>query len=202
MHWIKEVEIAKSVNDLMTSRSITGRKDFTDYKMLDAKFASALKRLSRVCTSEGELVSKRNVLKKTTDSYEGKQIACVIYEYFRVTGAYEVVQGLSGLFNIHLQNDGVQVFDTKWDEALSAAREIPTEIILEGSCKSNLQDSVQLQTVSAMYDQENVRNNGQTKYLRLKKSVKLHIDQTMRTRNFRARNEIVERGAVTKSHKG
>ena len=25
MHWIKEVEIAKSINDLMTSQSITGR---------------------------------------------------------------------------------------------------------------------------------------------------------------------------------
>ena len=42
---------------------------------------------------------------------------------------------------------------------------------------SKLQDSVQLQTVLALYDQETVRNNGQTSYLRLKTSVKLHIDQ-------------------------
>ena len=28
MHWIKEVEIAKSMDDLMTSQSITGRRDF------------------------------------------------------------------------------------------------------------------------------------------------------------------------------
>ena len=28
MHWIKEVEIAKSIYELMTSRSIVGRDDF------------------------------------------------------------------------------------------------------------------------------------------------------------------------------
>ena len=39
-------------------------------------------------------------------------------------------------------------------------------------------------------------------YLRLKTSVKLHTDQMMRTRNFRVRNEVVERGAVSKSQKG
>ena len=36
----KEVEIAKSIEDLMTSQSITGRRDFSDYEMLDVKIAS------------------------------------------------------------------------------------------------------------------------------------------------------------------
>ena len=45
MHWIKEVEIAKSIDDLTPSQSITGRQDFSDYDMLDAMIASALKRL-------------------------------------------------------------------------------------------------------------------------------------------------------------
>ena len=45
MHWLKEVERAKSIDDLMTSRSITGRTDFTDYEMLDAKTAYALKKI-------------------------------------------------------------------------------------------------------------------------------------------------------------
>ena len=79
---------------------------------------------------------------------------------------------------------------------------MPSNVILKGLYKSELQDSVQLQTVLALYDQETVRNNGQTSCLRLKTSVKLHIDQMMRTRNFRVRNEVVERGAVTKSSKG
>ena len=66
----------------------------------------------------------------------------------------------------------------------------------------NLHDSVQLQTVLALYDLVTVRNSGQPSNSRLKTTVKLHIDQMMRTRNFRARNEVAERGAVTKSQKG
>ena len=45
MHWIKAVEIAKSIDELLTSRSIMGRKDFPDYDMLDAMIASALNKL-------------------------------------------------------------------------------------------------------------------------------------------------------------
>ena len=45
MHWIKEVEIAKSIDELMTSRSIVGRTDFPDYDILDAMVAFALKKL-------------------------------------------------------------------------------------------------------------------------------------------------------------
>ena len=45
MHWIKEIEIAKSMDELVTSRSITVRTDFPDYDVLDAMIASALKKL-------------------------------------------------------------------------------------------------------------------------------------------------------------
>ena len=45
MHWIKEVELAKSIDELVTSRSIMDRTDFTDYDMLHAMIASALKKL-------------------------------------------------------------------------------------------------------------------------------------------------------------
>ena len=45
MQLIKEFEIAKLIDDLMTSQSSRGRRDCTDYDMLDAMTASALKRL-------------------------------------------------------------------------------------------------------------------------------------------------------------
>ena len=44
MLWIKDLEIPKSVDDHMTSQSLEAR-DFTDFEMLDAKIASALKRI-------------------------------------------------------------------------------------------------------------------------------------------------------------
>ena len=124
------------------------------------------------------------------------------YEHFRATGACKAVQGLSDLFNIRLQSENVQDDDTRWVQTLLAASEIPTENVLEGLYKSKLLDSVQLQTVLALYEQENIRYNEQRSYSRLKTSVRRHIDQTMRTKNFRGGKEIVERGAVTKSQKG
>ena len=39
MHWIKEVEKAKSIDELKTSRSIVARRAFTDFEMLDAMIA-------------------------------------------------------------------------------------------------------------------------------------------------------------------
>ena len=46
-HWIKEVEIAKSIDELLTSRSIVGRDYFLDFDMLDAMISSALKKTSQ-----------------------------------------------------------------------------------------------------------------------------------------------------------
>ena len=79
---------------------------------------------------------------------------------------------------------------------------MPSDAILEGLYKSKLHVSVQLQTVLASYDQETVRNNVQTSYSRLRTSVTLHIDQTMRTRNSRVRNEIVVERSSHQESKG
>ena len=53
----------------------------------------------------------------------------------------------------------------------------------------------------ALYDQELGRNNGTPNYQQLNTAVKLHLDQMMRNRNFKAWNDVVERGSVTKSQK-
>ena len=57
MLWIEEVEIAKSIDELMTSRSITGQRDFPDYDMLDAMIASASKQLRNTQTRLRKRVS-------------------------------------------------------------------------------------------------------------------------------------------------
>ena len=122
--------------------------------------------------------------------------------HFRGTGAHEAAQGLSDPFNIRLRNDKVQDSDVRWDQALLSASETATEMVLEGLYKSTLQDSVQLQTLSALDDQETIQNNGQPSYPKLKTSVRLHVDQTMRTQNFKAQNETVDTGATSKGRTG
>ena len=124
----------------------------------------------------------------------------MIYEHFRAIGAYETVQGLADLVSMTLQTDDVQDFDVRWDHALSTVSEMPSRAILEGLYKSKLQNYVQLQTVLALFDQDVARNSGTPQ--QLKTAVRLHIDQMMRNRNFRIRNDVLDRGSVTKSHKG
>ena len=68
----------------------------------------------------------------------GRQIACMIYEHFRATGAYEAVQGLSDLFNVRLQNEDVRDFDVRWDQALPSASDMPSDAIVEGLYKSKI----------------------------------------------------------------
>ena len=119
----------------------------------------------------------------------------MIYEYFRATRASDAVQRLSDLFTMSLQNDDVQDFDVRWDQGLLSVSEMPTNVILKGLYKSKLQDSAQ-------HQQETARTSGKPNYSQLRTAVILHIDQMMRPRNFRVRNDVVERGLVTKSQKG
>ena len=90
----------------------------------------------------------------------------------------------------------------RWDHAPLTVSEMPSDPILEGLCKSKLQNSAQLRTVMALYDQEFARNSGTPNYQQLQTAVKLQNDQMMRNRNFRVRSDVVERGSVTKSQKG
>ena len=71
-------------------------------------------------------------------------------------------------------------------------------MVLEGLYKSKLQESAQRQTVLALCDPETIRNGGQPNYQRLKISLNLHSGETLRNKNFKIRNEVVGRGAVTK----
>ena len=147
VHWIKEVEIAKSIDELMTWRLIV-EHDFPDFDMLDAIIAFALKKLLNTQIHIRKRVSVEEQRDQKHDRFlRGRQTAHMICEYFRATGAYEAAQGLSDLFAVSLQNDDVQDFDFRWDRALLSVSAMPSDMILEGLYKSKLQNSAQLQTV-------------------------------------------------------
>ena len=128
----------------------------------------------------------------------GRQIVYLVYEYFRPTGSYGEIQGLSGLFSIKLENDDIQDFDLRWRQALLLPSDPPSDNVLEGLYFSKLQDSSQIQTIMALYKQEIMRGGGKRDYHRLRMCVKLYIEQAQKSKNFRVQNEITERGAVTK----
>ena len=75
---IKEVEIAKSIDELMTSRSIV-LKDFLDFDMLDAMIASALKKLLNTQSHFRVRVSVKEQRVQKHDRFSrGRQIAYMI----------------------------------------------------------------------------------------------------------------------------
>ena len=85
MHWIKEVEVAKSIDELKTARSIVGN-DFPDFDMIDAmKNYTQIHFRKRVSVKEQRAQKHDRLLR-------GRQIAYMIYEYLRATGADETVQ--------------------------------------------------------------------------------------------------------------
>ena len=86
MQWIKEVEIAKSIDDLMTARSIAWSEPiFSDYDVLDAIIASALKKLLTHVHFRKRVSVEEQRAQKYDRFLRGRQIACMIYEHFRAT---------------------------------------------------------------------------------------------------------------------
>ena len=129
----------------------------------------------------------------------GRQIAYLIYEYFRVTGANDSVETYADLFTIDLRNDDIQEVNSKWDGILLSMTKIPPDDILEGLYKLRIRESDKLKTVLELYDLEIHQKKIRPYYHRLKTMVKRSIEQDMRNKNFGARSGNYERNAVVKN---
>ena len=103
---IQEVELVDSLEELKSSRSVSG-KNFQNFVMLDAKIASALNKISLEEQKEDRFL-------------RGRQIAFMVYDYFRVTGAHDTVLEFAD-----------SVIFTRWDEVSLFMSEILSDDILE-----------------------------------------------------------------------
>ena len=91
MPWIKEVEIARSIDDLLTSQSLEG-KVFTDFEMLDGTVASALKNsISKPHFRSGVSVEEQRAQKQIR-FLRGRRIAYMIFDHFRASSVYDAAQ--------------------------------------------------------------------------------------------------------------
>ena len=91
-----------------------------------------------------------------------------------------------------LENDDIQDYDLRWEQALLLASDPPSDKVLEGLYVSKLQDSFQAQTIMALFNQEILRGRGRRDYHRLRMCVKLHIEQAQRKMSgFRVRLQSV-----------
>ena len=106
MLWIREVEI---VDDLKSSRSIRGIPG-PNFELLDARLASALNRIIHNTQFKRRISLEEQRAQKEDRFFRGRQIAYLIYEYFRVAGAHDTVLDYADLFSMPLRNDNVQDF--------------------------------------------------------------------------------------------
>ena len=198
MHWIKEVEMVDSVDDLKSSSSVRGIQ-MPNFEVLDARIASALNRIIHNSHFKRRISLEEQKAQKEDRFLRGRQIAYLIYEYFRVTGANDSVENYADLFTIGLRNDDIQEFDSKWDGILLSMTKIPPDDILEGLYKLRIRESEKLKTVLELYDLEIHQKKIGPDYHRLKTMVKRSIEQDLRNKNFGARNGNYERNAVVKN---
>ena len=168
VHWIKEVEMVDSVNDLMSSSSIRGIP-MPNFEVLDARIASALNKIIRKSHFKRRISLEEQKAQKQDRFLRGRQIAYLIYEYFRVTGANDSVENYADPFTISLRNDDIQEFDSKWDGILLSMTKIPPDDILEGLYNLRIRESEKLKTVLELYDLEIHQKKIGPDYHRLKK---------------------------------
>ena len=131
----------------ITSKSIT-REDFPDCKELDLMMAAALK---RCCDKQTHF---RKKIQNGNRFLRGEQTASLIYEYFQPSGSYDEIERLAGLFSNKLENDNIQDFDLRWEQALLPTSKPPSDKVLEGLYVCKLQDSSQAQTIMALFNRE------------------------------------------------
>ena len=93
-----EVEMVDSVDELKSSRSVCG-KDFPNFEMLDAKIASGRNKIIQNSQFKKKVSLEEQKAKKEDRFLRGRQIAFMIYDYFRVTGAHDTVLDYADLFS-------------------------------------------------------------------------------------------------------
>ena len=117
MQWIKEVELVDSVDELRTSSSIRGIS-MPNFEVLDVRIASAPNKIIHNSHFKRRIILEEQEAQKQDRFFRGRQIACLICDYFWVSGIHDSVENCTDLFTISLRNVDIQEFDSKWDGSL------------------------------------------------------------------------------------
>ena len=135
---IKEVEMADSLEEFKSSRSVEG-EDFPNFEMLDARNVFALIKIiqnsqfKKKVSLEEQQAKRGPVSTRKTDRFHDLRLSSDWRSWYSI--------GLRSFFCATLHNDYVQEFDTRRDEVLLSTSEIPSEDILESLLKLIIRES-------------------------------------------------------------
>ena len=153
MLWIKEVEMVESLDELKSSRSVAG-KNFFKFRDAGRENCFCLNKIIQNSHVKKKVSLEEQKAQKEDRFLRGRQIAFMIYDYFRVTGARDTVLDYADLFSVTLRDDNVHEFDIRWDEVLPSMSEIPSDDVLGRLYTLRIRESDQLKTVLELYDME------------------------------------------------
>ena len=83
------MDMVDSLEELKSSRSVAG-KNFSNFEMLDARIASALNKIIQNSHFKKKVSLEEQKAQKEDRFPRRRQIAFMIYDYFRVTGGYSI----------------------------------------------------------------------------------------------------------------
>ena len=106
MQWIKEVDMVDSVDDLKSSSLVIGMS-MPNFEVLDARIASALNKIIHNSHFKRRISLEEHKAQKQDRFLRGRQIAYLIYEYFRVTRVHDSVENYADLFTTSLRSDDI-----------------------------------------------------------------------------------------------
>ena len=89
-----------------------------NFEVLGARIASALNKIIQNSQFKKMVSLEEQKAHKEVRFLRGRQIAFMIYDYFRGTGALDTVLDCADSFSVTSHDDNIQVFDTGWDGVL------------------------------------------------------------------------------------
>ena len=160
------MEIVDLLEELKSPRSAYG-KDCPNFEMLDAQIASALNKIFQNSHFKKKVSLEEQKAQKEDLFLRGRQIAVMIYDYFRVTDAHDTVLDYTDSFSVTLHDDNIQ-------ESMS---KIPSDDFLESLYRLRIRDSDQHKTELDLYDMEMHQKISVPSYQKLETMVKRSFDQ-------------------------
>ena len=182
MQWIKN-ELNDSMDEFRFSSSTRGIS-MPNFEVLDARIASALNKIIHNSQFKRRISLEEQKNQEQDRFIRGREIAYLIYDYFRVTGTHDSVENYSDLFTIAFRNDEIQEFDSRWERILLSMTKIEPDDILEGLYKLRIREFEKFKTVLELYNMETHQKKLGPDYHRLKAMVKRSIEQEIRNNNF------------------
>ena len=159
-----------------------------NFEVLDAKIASALNRIIHNSHFKRRVSLEEQKAQKEDRFLRVRQIAFMIYDYFRVYCVRDTVLDYADLFSVTLHVDNIQDFDTRWDEVRLSLSKTPSDDFLESLYKLRIREFAQLKTVLKFHDMEIHQKISMPNDQKLKTMVDWSIDQKLRLRNIDARH--------------